>query len=216
MTARVSARPVPARPSLGGTTPAISDPLARIAVIAFEDVSPFHLSVPCLVFEPRDRPGLPDFELRVCAAEPGPLRSRAGFDIGTRHGLKSLDWADTVIVPSWRDADEAPPPALLKAFLEQVMRPGVAFDYGKQGKGAFARTLLDGRSARVVVTMGMPAFFYRFWYLGHGVAGLRRNILNFVGMAPVRETLFGMVESVGDARRGKWIAAMYALGKRAL
>jgi putative NADPH-quinone reductase len=67
----------------------------------------------------------------------------------------------------------------------------------------------------MVVTMGMPAFFYRFWYLGHGVAGMRRNILNFVGIGPVQETLFGSVEGAGDARRRKWIAEMRTLGKRA-
>jgi putative NADPH-quinone reductase len=106
-------------------------------------------------------------------------------------------------------------PALLKAFLEQAMRPGVAFAYPEQGKGGFANTLLKGRSARVVVTMGMPAFFYRFWYLGHGIAGMRRNILNFVGIAPVRETLFGLVEGAGDAKRRKWITGMRTLGKRA-
>ncbi len=106
-------------------------------------------------------------------------------------------------------------PALLKAFLEQVMRPGIAFAYPGDGNGGFAKTLLDGRSARVVVTMGMPAFLYRLWYLGHGVAGMRRNILNFVGIGPVRETLYGMVETAGDAKRRKWIAAMRRLGARA-
>lgn len=106
-------------------------------------------------------------------------------------------------------------PALLKGFLEQVMRPGVAFAYPEGGKVGFARTLLKGRSARVVVTMGMPAFFYRFWYLAHGIAGMRRNILNFVGISPVRETLFGMVEGAGDAKRRQWIEAMRTLGTRA-
>jgi putative NADPH-quinone reductase len=106
-------------------------------------------------------------------------------------------------------------PALLKAFLEQVMRPGVAFAYPEAGKSGFAKTLLKGRSARVVVTMGMPASFYRLWYLGHGIAGLRRNILNFVGISPVRETLFGTVEGASDTKRRKWISAMHALGKQA-
>ena len=63
--------------------------------------------------------------------------------------------------------------------------------------------------------MGMPAFFYRFWYFGHGIASMRRNILNFVGISPVRETLLGLVEGVSDSRRRKWIVAMHALGKRA-
>ncbi|MGB3390680.1 MAG: NAD(P)H-dependent oxidoreductase [Pseudaminobacter sp.] len=106
-------------------------------------------------------------------------------------------------------------PALLKGFLEQVMRPGVAFAYPEPGKGGFAKTLLKGRSARVVVTMGMPAFFYRLWYLGHGIAGMRRNILNFVGISPVRETLFGQVEGASDDTRRKWIATMRALGTKA-
>jgi putative NADPH-quinone reductase len=106
-------------------------------------------------------------------------------------------------------------PALLKGFLEQVMRPGVAFTYPEPGKGGFAKALLKGRSARVVVTMGMPAFFYRLWYLGHGIAGMRRNILNFVGISPVRETLFGLVEGVGDDKRMRWIAEMRRLGTRA-
>ena len=106
-------------------------------------------------------------------------------------------------------------PALLKAFLEQVMRPGVAFAYPEAGKDGFAATLLKGRSARVVVTMGMPVFFYRFWYLGHGIAGMRRNILNFVGISPVRETLFGTVEGASEARREKWRAKMRLLGARA-
>lgn len=106
-------------------------------------------------------------------------------------------------------------PALLKAFLEQVMRPGVAFAQPEKGGARFAKTLLKGRSARLIVTMGMPAPVYRLWYLGHGIASMRRNILNFVGISPVRETLFGLVEAVSDARRRKWIAAMHALGKRA-
>jgi putative NADPH-quinone reductase len=106
-------------------------------------------------------------------------------------------------------------PALLKAFLEQVMRPGVAFAYPESGKGGFPKTLLKGRSARVVVTMGMPAFFYRLWYLGHGIAGMRRNILNFVGFRPVRETLLGMVEGASDAKRAQWLKHLRELGAAA-
>lgn len=71
----------------------------RIAVVAFDRISPFHLAVPCQVFESRAEPDLPAFELRVCAAEPGPLRTDAGFSVQPAHGLEGLDGADTVIVP---------------------------------------------------------------------------------------------------------------------
>ena len=105
-------------------------------------------------------------------------------------------------------------PALLKAFLEQMMRPGTAFAYPEDKSGS-VRMLLKGRSARLVVTMGMPAIVYRLWYFNHGISVLRRSVLNFVGIRPVRETLFGMVEAVADAKRKKWIDQMRELGKRA-
>lgn len=103
-------------------------------------------------------------------------------------------------------------PALLKAFLEQLMRPGVAFEYGEGGS---IRTLLKGRSARIVVTMGMPALLYRLWFGGHGIEGMRRSILRFVGLRPVRRTLFGLVENASDRRRGRWLEEMRRLGRTA-
>jgi transcriptional regulator GlxA family with amidase domain len=86
-------------------------------VVAFDRISPFHLSVPCAVFgEDRSGGGLPDFDFRVCAAETGALTTTAGFSIAVTHGLEALADAHTIIVPSWRDPDEAPPAALLDAL----------------------------------------------------------------------------------------------------
>ena len=48
-----------------------------------------------------------------------------------------------VIFPLWHGTM----PALLKAFIEQVMRPGVALEYREHG---FPKGLLTGRSARTV------------------------------------------------------------------
>lgn len=102
-------------------------------------------------------------------------------------------------------------PALLKAFLEQIMRPGFAFD---NDGGGFPKKLLKGRSARIVVTMGMPSSVYRWVYLDHGLAGLRRSILGFVGLSPVRETLFGRVDDVTPEIRRQWLATMIGLGRQ--
>jgi transcriptional regulator GlxA family with amidase domain len=88
-----------------------------IAVIAFNDVNPFHLSVPHVVF--RTYPeidGLPDYVLKVCAVDPSPLRTSAGFSISTEHDLSALTQAQIIIVPGWRDANEIPPQALLDAL----------------------------------------------------------------------------------------------------
>lgn len=119
-----------------------------VAVVAFDGISPFHLSVPCLVFgEDRRDAGVPRYDLRVCAVEPGPLRTRAGFRIAADHGLRGLAGAGTVIVPSWRDVEEAPPPALLEA-LRRAHRRGARIVGLCLGTFAVAAAgLLDGRHA---------------------------------------------------------------------
>ncbi|CAB3648252.1 helix-turn-helix domain-containing protein [Paraburkholderia rhynchosiae] len=99
------------------TTKPSEDRRHIVAVVAFDRISPFHLSVPCVVFgERRSGGGVPDFDFRVCAAETGPLATTAGFSIAVTHGLEALADAHTIIVPSWRDPDEPPPAALLDAL----------------------------------------------------------------------------------------------------
>ena len=84
----------------------------NIAVVAFEGISPFHLSVPCLVFgERREDMGIEPLQLTVCALQPGLLRSSVGLGIQVDHGLAALERAGTIIVPSWGDPAVAPPPA---------------------------------------------------------------------------------------------------------
>nr|WP_295775059.1 helix-turn-helix domain-containing protein [Rhodoferax sp.] len=130
-------------------TPAQPQRIAStVAVLAFDDISLFHLSVPCLVFgENGSAAGMPPLTLKVCAAEPGPLRSTAGVGVHAPFGLDDLDDAGTVIVPSWRDpAQPAPQPmldALRKAHAGGARIVGLCL-------GAFVLAdagLLDGRSA---------------------------------------------------------------------
>lgn len=102
-------------------------------------------------------------------------------------------------------------PALVKAFLEQVMRPGVAFAYQASG---LPLKKLKGRSARLVVTMGMPVLAYRWWFLAHGLKCLERNILGFVGIKPIRESFFGGVGTASEPTRQKWLEQMRELGRK--
>jgi len=102
-------------------------------------------------------------------------------------------------------------PALLKGFFEQALRPGFAIGTVQGGK-RWAK-LLGGRSARIVVTMGMPAFVYRWFFGAHSLKSLERNILRLCGIRPVRETLVGNVEGCGDVKRALWLSEMGALGR---
>lgn len=95
-------------------------------------------------------------------------------------------------------------PALLKGFLEQIARPGFALS---NSNGGVPKKLLSGRSARLVVTMGMPATVYRWLFRAHSIKALERNILGFIGIAPIHKTLIGMVEGPKSASPERLAAA---------
>jgi putative NADPH-quinone reductase len=101
-------------------------------------------------------------------------------------------------------------PALLKAFLEQVVRPGFALS--QPGAEQRWKKLLTGTTARIVITMGMPALFYRWYFRAHSLKSLERNILGFCGIGPIKESLIGMIEAPDKAKRERWLAKMRTLG----
>ncbi|SEO28705.1 transcriptional regulator, AraC family /transcriptional regulator, AraC family with amidase-like domain [Duganella sp. CF517] len=54
------------------------------------------------------------YDFAVCAIEPGPIRAAGGITVQAPYTPGLLALADTIVIPGWRDADEAPPPALLE------------------------------------------------------------------------------------------------------
>jgi putative NADPH-quinone reductase len=124
-----------------------------------------------------------------------------------REAQDAVKWADhlVIIYPLWL----GDVPAYLKAFLEQVARPDFAFAPGSAHPTAGP---LKGKSARLIVTMGMPAFVYRWFFFKHSVTSFKRNILGLVGIRPVRETIIGMVETTDH---GKWLESIKSLGRAA-
>lgn len=93
----------------------------RVAVLAFDHISPFHLCVPSIVLGEAS----PYFDVRVVAMESGPLRTTAGFHIAPDWGLEMLALADVVIVPTWRDVHERAPEAMLQALRDAHARGAV-------------------------------------------------------------------------------------------
>lgn len=102
-------------------------------------------------------------------------------------------------------------PALFKGFLEQVARPGFAI---AQSESGFPKRLLKGRSARIVVTMGMPSKIYTLFYRSHSLKSLERNILRMAGIGPIRHTIIGNVEG-SSAERHAWLKELRELGASA-
>ena len=153
--------------------------------------------------------------IEVAALDLPLLRTKAEFETGAppadaRAAQAAIGWAQHLVIvyPLWLGTM----PALLKGFLEQTFRPGFAFETDPAG----ARTRpLKGRSARIVVTMGMPALAYRWYFGAHSLKSLERNILGFCGIRPIRASLFGMVEAAEDRKRQLWLATLRAHGRRA-
>lgn len=120
-------------------------------------------------------------------------------------------WADHLVIffPLWMGSM----PALLKGFLEQVLRKGGGSLGADPAKGKLGSKALDGKSARVIVTMRMPALVFRWYFFAHGLKSLERNILKFAGAGPIRDTVIGMGEG-GAVVRTKWLRRLTELGRR--
>lgn len=104
-------------------------------------------------------------------------------------------------------------PAILKGFLERALTMGFAAE--EIEKPPFFRPLLTGRSARSIVTMQMPRLVYRLIYGSAATKSLRRQILGFVGMSPVRDTVFGGIDDQTPETRARWLAEVRRLGAEA-
>ena len=141
------------------------------------------------------------------------LRSQKDFETGTVPiSLKPIQndllWAEHLVIlfPLWA----GDMPALLKGFFEQLMRPSFSGEH----VSFFDKRVLSGRSARVVVTMGMPAVIYRWYFRAHSIKSLERNLLGIVGIAPVHETLVGLTANMKPVEAAKWLVKLKRLGEK--
>ncbi|MDX1352476.1 MAG: NAD(P)H-dependent oxidoreductase [Thiomicrorhabdus sp.] len=130
------------------------------------------------------------------------------YDI--QQAQNEISWANhlVIIYPLWLGTM----PAILKGFWEQVLRPGFAMTSGN--RNSWPQKRLKGKSARIIVTMGMPAFIYRWFYRAHSLKNLKRNILGFCGISPIRDTLIGSVENLTEKQTNRILEKMKFLGKQ--
>ena len=121
---------------------------------------------------------------------------------------------------SWTEGGDAAISQLMKEPAQRMpvpfMGPPLPIDNSTgfaiaQNENGFPKRLLKGRSARIVVTMGMPARFYSLFYRAHSIKSLERNILGFASISPVRHSIIGSVES-GSSHREGWLKRMRELG----
>jgi len=137
-------------------------------------------------------------------------RQRTELEADLLEAQRLIRWADHLVFvyPTWWGAM----PAILKGFVDRVFLPGFAYKYRENS--SLWDKLLTGKSAHLIVTMDTPPLLYRwiYWRAGHNV--MKRNILNFCGIKPVRITEFGPVRPSTPELRAKWLDKAKKLGSK--
>ena len=103
-------------------------------------------------------------------------------------------------------------PALLKGFIDRVFLPGFAFKYLE--KSPLPAKLLKGKTARLIVTMDTPAWYYFMVNRKPGHNSMKIGILGFSGIKPVKISSFSPLRSSDEKKRKKWLAEVEKLGER--
>lgn len=121
----------------------------------------------------------------------------------------SIKWAEHLVFvyPTWWGTM----PALLKGFIDRTFLPGFAFKY--RDNSPWWDRLLTGRSARMIVTMDAPVWFFRFVYGKPGHNAMKKMILEFCGIKPVKITSFGSVKRSSEKQRENWLKRVRTLGE---
>jgi NAD(P)H dehydrogenase (quinone) len=128
--------------------------------------------------------------------------------VAARQALQASDHL-VFVFPLWA----GDMPAIMKGFIERVLQPDLLAIQAAGDKANWK--IFMGKSARIIMTMGMRGWFYRWYYGAHALKLLRRNVLHLIGVKPVRSTIYGMIEAVGDETRKQWLREVEALGHQA-
>jgi AraC family transcriptional activator FtrA len=88
----------------------------RVVAVVYDRLCTFEFGIVVEIFAlPRPELNVDWYQFGVCSLDPGPLQATGGVMVQPTAGLRALQHAGTIVIPGWRDADERPPDALLKA-----------------------------------------------------------------------------------------------------
>lgn len=120
----------------------------------------------------------------------------------------SLKWCDHLVImtPVWWGAV----PAKLKGLIDRTLLPGFAFRYEKGM--VRPKQLLQGKTARIVMTMDTPPWYYLLFQGAPALRQLKSATLKFVGFRSVKSNMIGPVITSTASSRSKWAEYVSRLG----
>ena len=124
----------------------------------------------------------------------------------------SLEWCEHLVIftPIWWGSL----PAKLKGLIDRTFLPGFAFQY-EDGK-LIPKKLLKGKTARIVMTMDTPPWYYFLIQGAPAIKQLKATTLKFVGFNSVKSKMIGPMISSTKESRSKWINEVSKLGYAAI
>lgn len=128
---------------------------------------------------------------------------------GIKEVQEAITWAQHLVFvyPIWWGGM----PALLKGFFDRAFLPGFAFKYRENSQ--FWDKLLAGRSGHAITTMDTPPWYYWLIYKMPGHNQIKKTILEFSGVHPVKITSFGPVRFASAQKKEKWLQQVAEFGR---
>ncbi|TDQ78076.1 NAD(P)H-dependent oxidoreductase [Sphingobacterium yanglingense] len=122
----------------------------------------------------------------------------------------SILWADHLVWvhPVWWGGL----PAVTKGFVDRLFLPGMAYKY--RPNSVWWDKLLSGKTAHIITTLDQPGWYYRLFFGRPSVNQLKKSILEFCGIKPVKVTYVGVIRNSTDAQRTKWLDKVRGIGRR--
>lgn len=102
-------------------------------------------------------------------------------------------------------------PAIMKGFIDRVFLPGITFSYKENS--IWWDKLLTGKTARIITTMDQPSWYYKVIYNSPSVNQLKKTILEFCGVKPVKVTYVDNIKTSDVLKREKFLRKINLLGK---
>lgn len=119
----------------------------NVAVLVYDGLCTFEYGIAVEMFGIA-RPELERwYRFASCAVDRGAMRAAGGLSVRADTGLEGLARAGTIIIPGWRGADAAPPPALLDALRAAHKRGARLLSFCSGVFVLAAAGLLDDRAA---------------------------------------------------------------------